>query len=328
VQADGSAFFRGEAEVMLLRLPEHGFDGYAFLDVSETRYFSADTTDHERSAFLTSEVRWQASEKLKLGLQAQGYHHDQVFDVSVSEAEINSALLKVTGATLSPSVRWGFSGDWWTEVRGTGRKDHYAENIDGYKEGEGSARIGRSWGYGSEWSVMGLRRWRAHDTRELYTAAGRPIAGSHLKVQQNEYAVNFNFVPDKKKSWRGTLTALREENRDNGSGYFDFTKQQLTAGLTWKNSVWELHGTASAAHYDFPVQKVGIGIAPENRHKNEYGLTVEATRRLTAAWSVVACYETERALSNDDRSRFRINTGYIGLKWSWDNLGLERNPEK
>ena len=322
-QPERSGFLRGEVEAMLLRLPTQGWDGFAFFDIVETRYFSAETTDHERSAFLTTQLRWQPTTDFKMGLQAQGYHHDQVFDVSTTEISRDTALLKVTGITLTPNARWNFTESWWAEAQASGRQDHYAENLDGYTEGEGNFSLGWHNQAGTELSISGAERWRSHDSREQYTAAGRPLTGSRLKVHQNEIRLNLSLAPNKFKSWRGSLTALHIKNQDNGSGYFNFTQQQLTASLVWKKAAWECRGAASATRYDFPVQLVGIGITPENRHKEEYRLSLAITRRLNAAWALVGYYETERALSNDDRSRFRINTSYVGLSWSWDNLGLD-----
>jgi len=308
---------------MLLSLPQKGWDGFMFLDVTETHFFSAQETDHERSAIITSEVHWQAAPPVKVGLQAQLYHFDQVFDVSVTEATLDTAQLIVTGAKLTPSVRRNFSRAWWIETGASARKDNYESDADDYREGEGSARLGRDGAFGSVLSFAATRQWRSYDSREQYTAAGRPLAGTHLKFLKSGLSAQYALVPDAEKHWRFALTALWEQNRDNGSGYFDFDRQQLTTDLTWKRKAWELRFSASVAHYDFPVQQVGIGIAPENRQKKEYRLTVEATRRLTAAWSVLALFETERAVSNDDRSQFRVQTGYVGLQWSWDNLGLD-----
>ncbi len=320
---DGSGFLRGEAEVMLLSLPVRGWDGFMFFNVTETHFFSAQDTDHERSAIITSEAHWQAAAAVKVGGQVQLYHFDQVFDVSTTEATLDTAQLKVTGATLAPSVRWNFARNWWVEARAAGRKDSYASDVDDYREGEGSARLGRDGASGSVLSFAATRQWRSYDSREQYTAAGRPLAGTHLKFLKTGLSARYTLVPDAAKHWRFALTALVEENRDNGSGYFNFDRQQLTADLTWKGKDWEVRCSAGVAHYDFPVQQVGIGIAPENRQKKEYRLTVETTRRLTAAWSAVALFETERAFSNDDRSQFRVKTGYVGLQWSWDNLSLD-----
>lgn len=323
VNADGSGFIRGEADAMLLRVPTGNLDGYVYLNLLETRYFSADQTDHERSGFVTSEIRWQAGENLKFGLTGLAYHQDQVFDVSVTEVSLDTAQLKVTGATLAPFVRWNFSANWWLEARSTGRKDHFAENIDGYTQGEGSLGIGRKWESGSELSLTGERRWRSHDSREQYTGSGRPITGSLLKAQQNEFTVKYALVPDAKRQWKATFTATQEENRDNGTGYFDFNRRLFSAALSWKPAAWDVNLSAGFTDYDFPVQLVGIGIAPENRHKQEYRVTLEVTRRLTPALALLAGYETERAVSNDDRSRFRINTAYVGLQWTWDSLGSD-----
>lgn len=318
-QARGSGFVRGNLEAMLLRLPAAGVDGYAFLSLEETRYATA--TDHERMLFLLTEARWQPSATWKFGLPVQFYHADQVLDVSVTEAEFDTALLKLTGYTVAPVARWNFAPGWWAEAKGSGRQDHFKNDIDGYVESEGQLRVGRNWPLGSELSLAAASRWRDHDSRQQYTPGGRPITGTLLKFRQNALNARLELAVDKKKHWRVTLTALAEENRDNGSGYFDYNQRRLDAGLDWRQEQWEVRFFASVAHFGFPGQLVGIGIAPETRRKDDYQMSLEATRRLTASLALKVAYEWERSRSNDDHSRYRINTGSIGLRWSWDNLG-------
>jgi hypothetical protein len=319
----GSGFVRGEAEAMLLRLPERGWDGYAFLDVTEVRYFSARDTNHERSIFLTTEVRWQASPAIRVGVQSLAYLEDQVFDVSVTDAELSSALLKVTGVTLTPAVRWATDQGWWAEASGVARKEDYADHADDSEEGEGGVRLGRDRLGRFDLSAGLASRWRSYRHREQCTVAGRPRAGTHLKWRQRDATLNLAWSPDADRRWRGTLTALRQENRDNGSGYFDFNRDQLKMSVVWKREPWEVRCSASAGRYDFLVQQVGIGIAPEYRHRTETGLAAEITRRLTTAWSVNGSLESERALSNDDRSHYHVTTWYLGVQWDWDNLRLD-----
>jgi hypothetical protein len=147
------------------------------------------------------------------------------------------------------------------------------------------------------------------------------LVGTHLKFQQNEGTIQLDLVVDEKKTWRAKFTATVDQNRDNGSGYFDFNRRHFAASLDWRQGAWEAGFSASMAHYDFQNQLVGIGITPETRHKNDYQAGVEVTRHLNTSVDLTASYEWERARSNDERSQFRINTVYLGLQWNWDSLG-------
>jgi hypothetical protein len=321
-QPSGRGFARGTLEAMLLRLPVRGFDGYVFLSADEIRYFSTAQTDHERTVFLLTEARWQASAAWKFGLPVQAYHVDQVVDVSATQAVLDTAQLKVTGLTFGPTARWNFTPAWWAEAKGTGRSDHFKDDVDGYFESEGLVRLGRSWKNGSEFSLAWASRWRDHDSRPQYALGGRPLTGTHLKFRQNEATAKLELVADEKKQWTAKFAATVEQNRDNGSGYFDFNQRHFVAGLDWRpDPSWEVEFSASVAHYDFRNQLIGIGITPETRHKNDYQASVEVTHQLTAAWSLKASYEWERARSNDDRSQYRLNTVYLGVQWNWDSLG-------
>ena len=316
----GSGFFRGEAEATLLRLPTAGLDGYVFLNVIETRFFSAQQTDHERTAFLVGEVRWEPSDALKWSFQAQGYHQDQVFDVSTTEISLDTSVLKITGFSLMPGVRWNFRPQWWLDVKAVARSDSYDRDLDGYDDGEARIRVGQSWGHGSDWSFGGGRRWRAHDSREQFSTGGRPLSGTILKARLTEFGTQLNWVLDAEKRWQVNGALWREQNRDNGTGYFDYDRDLIMVGATWAQDPWEIQLGFSRSDYEFPVQLVGIGIAPEHRRKKETRVTIDLKRRLAETWELFGRFETERSTSNDDRSRFRVNSGYVGISWSWDQL--------
>jgi len=322
-QPAGSGFFRGQLEAMFITQPSPQLEGYVFLDITDLRFFSVPESDHETAAFITSDFRWKPETNYALGLTALLYHYDQVFDVSVTEIDLDTAQLQATGFKLSPNARWNIQQYGWLEIGASGEKVHYANDLDKYDEGEGMLRLGRSWGHGSEFSLMGAKRSRAHETREQYTSSGRPIDGTRLKVKQTQLSAQLTYFHDEKKQWRSALALTMEQSRDNGSGYFDYDREILSAGLAWMPENWELRLSVGLSKYDFLVQEVGIGITPEFRHKDELRLTMEVARQLKDNLALVASYEGEWADSNDDRSSFRVNTVYLGLRWNWENLGIK-----
>jgi hypothetical protein len=321
---DGSPLLRGELEVMALRLPEETWDGFLFFSALENRFLAAEETDHERTVLLAGQARWQPVAPWQATFAARGYHHDQVFDVSVTEAELRTAPLKMEGFVAGPTLRW-IAGPLWVEAAGHYRRDRYHDDVDGYAESEGAARIGYTWAKNTEVSVGGAQRQRDHDDRPQFTLGGRPISGSRLSFQQTEANAKFAWTPSESE-WSFGAGLLREENRDSGTGYFDYDRDEANATVTWRGERLTLRLYSSVARYVFPRQLEGAGLEPEMRHKDEWRGTVEATWKLTERWALLGVWDTERTRSNDPRSQFSVNTGYLGVRWEWDNLAQMINP--
>lgn len=315
---DGSALIRGEVEVMALKVPVRGWDGHLYFNAVESRFTSAAETDHERTVLLAAQARWQPTARWTATLAARGYHHDQVFDVSATEAQLATALLKLTGFSAGPAIRWTH-GRVWLEAAGSYRQDHYTGGIDGYDEGEGSLQSGLKLGRSVELAVVAARRWRDHDTREQFTVGARPIAGSHLRVQQRDGGAKLTIARPG-SAWKFGAAALLQEHRDNGSGYFNYDREQFSANLGWRRSRAEFRLSGSATRYTFPQQLIGFGIEPESRRKDEVRGALEASFQWSPQLALIAAGETERSRSNDERSRFRTRGVYIGVRWDWDSF--------
>lgn len=316
--AESSPLLRAELDVMALKVPVGNFDGYVYLNLTEDRYLSGDHTDHERTAIFAGEARWQCSAAIKAGWTLQAYHLDQVLDVSVTETELSTAQLKVTGFASGPNLRWNFSPA-FLEARTTGRRDRYRSDVDGYFEGEGFLRFGAVFGR-HELAVSTARRIRDHDSRPQFTIGGRPISGSILETRQKDATAEWIVHFGENKQGRVATSVGRQWSRDNGSGYFNFDRNLARTRLHWKTTDWEHELGLEYNRYEFPRQFVGIGINPALRYKQELRGSWEITRQLTRKLAAFLVVQREQSSSNDDRSRFTVQTIYAGVKASWDSL--------
>lgn len=324
--AESSSLLRAEVEAMLLRAPAGHWDGFAFLSAEENRYLSGDNAEHERSAVFAAEIRWKPPGAWKGGWGLQTYHQDLVLDVSVTDVTLNTAQLRVTGATTGPNLRWEH-GAFFAETRLAARRDRYRDDLDGYDEGSGSLRLGYAFTPAVEFSVFGSRADRDHDTRQQFTLSGRPLAGTHLRTAQDEFLAEgkISFGPAKAHSVAVTLG--RQRSADNGTGYFDFERDLARATLHAKTENWTHDLTVEYRRYEFPQQIVGLGLDIAARYKRDLLVRLETVRRLTPSLAILLVAEHERSASNDERSRYEVTTAYAGVRWSWDSLDrLLREP--
>lgn len=313
-----SAFARGSMSFLLLRATTGRFDTTLFAQVDGSHYFSGTTVDHDARAWTQTEFGYRIGDTIKVSLPLTGYYSDQVFDVSDTEVERLVAKLKVTGATAGPVVRWTLHPAWWLEAQAVGETKRYADQSNDGGVGEGAVRLAWKPGDRLELRLAALRRWRDFDHRARYTAAGRELAGTQLKIAEREYQARGDITWDAAGRWRTLTRAGVMDYRDNGSGYFNFRERRVAHELEWKGARWSARLAGESKRIDFRVQTVGFGIAPPPRIKDEFHAELHVERKLGRVWTAIAEYTWERSRSNDTIASYVANEGLLGLRWSWE----------
>lgn len=313
-----SAFARGGFDFLLLRVPRGSFDFSVFAEVEGTHYFSARTSDEDSRIWFQTEPGYRLGETLKFSVPVTGFYYDQVFDVSDTDIERLVAELKVKGVMAAPTVRWDLHPAWWLEAQATGQRKRFDDRANDGRIGEGSLRLGWAPGSRFEARLSGGRRWRDFDRRTQYSSSGRELPDLKLKIAEREWEARVDFTWDRAERWQTTTRASLLDYQDNGSGYFNYREERVTQELEWRGGAWFVRVGGSAARLDFAVQKVGIGIDPPARLKDEFAADLLVERKLDERWTAYAAYAWERTRSNDAFASYRVNEGLLGVRWSWD----------
>ena len=100
---------------------------------------------------------------------------------------------------------------------------------------------------------------------------------------------------DEQRHWTTTTKVGWLYNQDNGSGYFDYDRLQLTQKLRWRQGAWEIAGGARLGWYYHRVQKEGS----EHRERSYVTLDLRVERRLGKHCFVYAMGERDWNWSND-----------------------------
>lgn len=313
-----SPFVRTGVELLLLRVPQGNFEFSGYVEAVGSHYFSAETSDDDRKMWLQVEPGYRVLEKVKVALPVTGYYYDQVFDVSDTDVDRRVAELKVRGLMTGPTVRWEFLPAWWIEGQGSGHRKWFADRVNDARVGEGGLRLGWKPGARVEARVSGGQRWRKFDRRAQYSAAGRELPDTVLKVSEREWEGQIQITLDRAGQWQTTTRVSGLHYRDNGSGYFNYREQRIAQELEWRTDTWRVRLGGSASRLDFAVQKAGIGIDPPARIKDEFTAEARAERRLSVRWTLLGSYAWERSRSNDAFASYRVNEGLLGLRWRWE----------
>lgn len=313
-----SAFARGAAEVVLLRVPSGPTDFSLFVYGEGTRFLERRTVKDEGQAWLQTEIGYRMGESLRFALPVTGYYTDRVFDVSNTEVERLVAELKEKGLLVGPLARWTITPAWWVEAQATGQRKRYDDGVNDGTVGEGAVRLGWIRGKRFEARLTGAQRWRNFDRRARYNSAGREVPNSELKISERELQARFDIAWDEAKNWETTTSVSELHYRDNGSGYFNYREQRVAHELEWEREPWRLRVGGSASRIDFGVQTVGVGIEAASRLKDEFAAEFRLDRRISSQWGVFGAYTWERSRSNDAIASYEVNEGLLGVRWSWE----------
>jgi hypothetical protein len=311
-----SAFLRAEADVFVWRPPAALTDMYWALTGSETRYFDAPgDARHERVWLTQAELRYAIGTYFKTGLTIQGYHQDQVIDLSTSEAATFRARLKVYGVFAGPNLRWEIRDPWWFEVSAAWKLETYDGADADYNEPGTVLRLGRKIGKRHDASMAWLWRERDYRDRNAYTIGGRPLPGTSLSTRwhQGELRLVSKWSP----VWSTTLKLAGDRLRDSASGYFDYDHWRADIDLAWRRDPWKVRLTASRGVYEYRVQVAGTGFDPPPREIRQSRFAVTAERRVTEKLSVFAEAELERFNTNETGGSYRLNTALAGLAYDF-----------
>ena len=121
---------------------------------------------------------------------------------------------------------------------------------------------------------------------------------------------------DRERHWRTTTKLGFKHNDDNGSGYFNYARGQVSEQLRWRNDGWEIAGTARVNYYQFPVQTVST-TDPRRREQFDLTLNLRAERHFGETVKLFVEYDRERTLSNVPSDRYAVNTVSGGLNFEF-----------
>ncbi len=317
-----SPFVRAGVEALLWRVPRGRIDYFGFVTAEYTR-FTEEPRDRvgrkvgqEAEAFAGLEWRYRIPDRFSATFDVQGYHLDQVFDVSEVTGRRRIEALKVNGGKLASTVRWSPVRWAWVEISGSGDRQRFANGFNDADLTEGSARLGGSPARWLDLSVAGSRRRREFDRRPRMADFG-DLPGL-LQIRESEAEARIDTHFGTRAKWRTRTVALRREYRDNALGFLDFDQRGASQEVELSTERWLLRLDGAYRHKKYPHQTVGLGIDPPIAVREEVSGRLRVERKLSARWTLLLEAGHERSRSNDEVASYRANEGLLGARWNWE----------
>lgn len=318
VDPERSGFVRYGVEAFFWHLPRGRTDYSAMVSAEETRYFSSETVDREALAFAQFQWRYQEEGKFRFVFDAQGYHLDEVRDVSDTEVDRQVARLKGGGVNIGPTLRW-HPWPWaWVEIQATGSRERFQDRSYDGEIPEGTARIGWRPADRIEFSLAAIDRERRFDRRSQYSLGGLPVPDTLLVISEREKEALLKVSWGENARWTFQTRASLLDFADNGTGYFNYEQRWASQALEWQGERWQVELELTGGRREFENQTVGRGVSPPIRIAEEYAAELHVEREISPRWTAYASYRWERNRSNETIASYRVNEGLLGIRWSWE----------
>ena len=308
----GSALLRNQAEAIVFRLPVEGLEFNAFVSGEDTRYLASNVVDVEQNALAHAQLKKSWGELWSAGLAGQYFYQNQVVDLSTSFG--TPTVLAVESHTYSArlALRRQFAGRWWWELEPTLTRQDFNSPLDDYWEGGPRLAVGREYGRKSELAVSYELNHRPYDHREQVNRAAVALPGSELAFTQHRVQLIWKHHWDEQRHWRTTAKLGYESSQDNGPGYYDFRKWQVSQQVRWAAAPWEVSFTGRFADYRYPRQPVAPG-ALRATERTDFQLNLQIERVLTKRVKWFLDYDFERSLANQPATGYAVNAVHSGF---------------
>jgi len=310
--AQGSSFWMSGAEVMVFRLPSHGWQFNFFADANDARYFNSPAVNNEQVALAVAQLSKDFGNGWKTTLGLNYLFQNQVFDNSADYTN-QTSVGQIVGHTLTP--RWALRktlGAFWVEGELSGTRQWLASPLDSYWQFGPRLATGYGWGHGSELALSYQYSRLDYDSREQVNAAGGAITNTSLALNTHLVELSLTQVLDEKRYWR-TITCLGyETSLDNGSGFYNYDNYHLAQSVRFRDDQWEITAQTRVNYYEYSTQTV----SPTDttfRNKTMINLLLRVERKLTKHLLAHASYSWDRSISNLEFDDYAAGTVMGGL---------------
>jgi hypothetical protein len=314
------SLLRGQLESYLWRRPSGAWEWLGFLNGDVGRLLQPlPELAGEQEWFGHLESRWTPRPGWRAAWTGQAYYQDQVFDLSATETERFVARMRVRGARTGMDLTAPLPGAFALIVGAKVHCSDYADFAEDFTEGEGAATLRWRLEGGEKGSLtvdLGWRsRRREHPDRNQYTVGGRPLPGTQLEFRQDEVRGETTLL---RGPWTLSLDAYGMENRDQASGYFNYTERGGQLTLERAADRWRvlMEGGASRSRYE--LQTVGVGFDPPLRRRDHRELRVRVERILGPRWTLFAEASEERSRENEAGGTYRARLVSLGVARTWE----------
>ncbi|MFO1461700.1 MAG: outer membrane beta-barrel protein [Verrucomicrobiota bacterium] len=316
-----AAFFEYGGDLLFFRLPTDGDTASIFLSGDDRRYFSNEDVPGQQNFLSQFSYEHESPSWWNAGGNLIWMYANQVVDLSELGAYPKGPE-QVQGNTVI--FRPNFSGrigtNWLAGIELPLTYQGLSVAPDGFLEAGPQLLLTRRLRNGSTASIGYSWSERVYSTATpLLTPGGEVINPVTLVVehlQLNTVNGKWQQYWDREKQWRTTLSSGFTTARDNGTGYYNYNRFRVGAGIQANLGRWILSLDGAASWYQYTEQTS----APEEstlRDRQEYSVGLQASYEITDHVRSFVRFSWETSIANTPQDNYGATTSAAGFEFEF-----------
>ena len=314
---ESSPFVSTGLDFMAIRIPlaEDGVEVMVFGALDDRRYLDAEIVDSEQSGLLNVSLEKSLAERWQLKTDFRVIYIDEMFDASLTEDDIGTVKVVGKQVSLAPVLRWNLPANMWIEAKPEVSRQYFVDPLDDYLEAGGRVSAGVDYGFQSELLLYAETVRRDYDTRRQRDEIGFYMPNTNLGYDRPEHGIEWTHYWDSKRRVRMRTRYSMLENKDSGSGYFDYRRERVSHGWRYRGDSWSVSATVRKATYEYELQRSADFMDLRQRADLSWDITVgyEYNDHLTFQLG----YEQESINSNVPQDEYRYCIYTAGIDWEF-----------
>jgi hypothetical protein len=297
----------------LQRLPVDGTEVTLFATGDYLAFVDEPAAEPEALVMTQAEIKRDLGRSWNAGLRAQYVFLNQVFDVSATEAEPFTVLARGHLISATPMLSRALAPNWTAEAACEGSRQIFEAPLDPYWTLAPGGTLTRSLGRRGEVALTYRHERRWYDERPPLAADGAALLG-RLQFESHEVEFRPRLFWDVARHWSTRLRLGALLNRDNGGGYFDYTRYTAALQVRYRAARWMVQAELRGLRYDYDTRRVAEVFSPLRR-KTDWSLRLRGEWQVSRRWTLFAQWDRE---GSDDRlpaADYLANTVQLGWEW-------------
>jgi len=245
------------------------------------------------------------------------YHFDNgVEDVSDEQVGVSSAKVKGHEFTGMAEVERELGDSVTVSLEPFITRQTWSAILDDYLQYGATLRTEWESTDATKFSLRYQARNRDYDNRTQADALGNSLVGSSLTYLNQDVTAQCRHYWDEAHRWQTRLRLGTAWNTDNGSGYYDYQRYQVSSQLRYSGKEWQFDFGYRYNFTDYSSQPAN-GTQGTTYHRSGGAVTSAVAWNFREDWNLSLEYEWERVDSNRAADDYTVNTVSLGLSYAF-----------
>lgn len=306
-------YLRSELELFLMRFPDESGEFFSFVSGTDIRYSGVEDADKEQLWLFDTEWTRYLGDRLNATFLAQYIFFDQILDLSLTERQVSRQRVQYAGYGLGTKLEYDAGSQHILTLGLTGYREDFREVLGKNWKGVAEVAWRRPIRPHSDLELSLAKDIRDHDDRVQRDEFGRPVDGTILKNDRDAAALEYIQQWGKTQAVETILQLQYLENRDNGSGYYDYDQWSLAFSAEGHWQGFESAFNVSFNQSRFLVQKAErFSTIP--RERDDIAADLFFKKDLNRRFSVYLLLEFEESRSNVEEEAYDAFSSSLGFQ--------------